>query len=142
MLIDDINEWVALLDVEHSPLGQHKICPFAKSTKFKLVEIELLSVVPPAEDFDLIIFKVESTATLDDLVNKCKELNATYKEIVFLPDHKDRTTFLNGIQTNNGKHNLLLCQSRRKLDKARAALLKTNYYSFWDKEYLEEIMST
>lgn len=142
MLIDDINNWINLLDIEHIALDGNRICPFAKSTKFKLVECKLVNVVPPVEEFDLVIFKVESTVSLDELVKTCKELNAVYKDIVFLPDHKDRTTFLNNIQTNNGKHNLLLCQHRQKLDKARAALLKTNYYSFWDKEYLEEIMGT
>lgn len=142
MLTNDINDWINVLDTEQSELGQNKICPFAKSTKFKLVECDLASVAPPQEDFDLVIFKVESTVDLAELVKKCEDLNAVYKEIVFLPDHKDRNTFLNGVQTNNGKHNLVLCQYRRKLDKARVSLLKTNYYSFWDKEYLDEIMST
>jgi hypothetical protein len=142
MLNNDIAGWIAVLDIEQPALSQNKICPFAKSAKFKLIECVLSEVAPPAEDFDLVIFKVEPTASLGDLVKKCEELNVVYKDIVFLPDHKDRDTFLNGVKTNNGKHNLLLCQYRRKLDKARAALLKTNYYSFWNKAYLEEIMST
>jgi hypothetical protein len=64
-----------------------------------------------------------------------------YPEMVFLPDHKDRDTFINGVQTNNGKYNLILCQWRDNLESARTKLKNSNYYSFWDQEYLKEILS-
>jgi hypothetical protein len=61
--------------------------------------------------------------------------------MVFLPDPKDKYTEINGVQTNNGEHNLILCQWRDNLDKARAKLQKTTYYTHWASEYLKEILS-
>ena len=67
------------------------------------------------------------------------EYNKIFPEIIFLPDHKDRETYINGVATNNGKYNLILCQWRDNLNKARSKLEHTKYYSFWDQTYLEEI---
>jgi hypothetical protein len=142
MLIKDIEDWITSLDTPKNELDQNKVCPFAKSASYKIIECPLLDVRPLPEEFDLFVFKVENTVTQQELITVCKDLNQKYKDVVFLPDHKDRSTFLNGVQTNNGKHNLILCQSRKKLEKARLGLAKTNYYSFWDNAYLEEILGT
>lgn len=142
MLTREIEDWITSLDIPRNELDQNKVCPFAKSATYKLVECPLLEVAPMTEDVDLFIFKVENTVTQEELITFCKRLNQEYKDVVFLPDHMDRSTFLNGVQTNNGRHNLILCQSRKKLEKARLGLAKTNYYSFWDKAYLEEILGT
>ena len=70
----------------------------------------------------------------------CSELNEKYLDLIFLPDHKNRDTYINGVKTNNGNHNIILCQPKKKLKDARAALKKTDYYTYWDKEYLKEIL--
>ena len=44
------------------------------------------------------------------------------------------------MQTNNGKYNLVLCQPRKDLTEARKKLAKTEYYDYWDKNYLEEVL--
>ena len=76
---------------------------------------------------------------IDDYLGEI--LSWQYPDIIFLPDHKDRKTFINGVQTNNGKHNLLLCQLRSRLKIARDKLKKSNYYSFWTEDYLKEILN-
>ena len=85
---------------------------------------------------------LDDTWSIDTLNQLAHEYNQLYKDIIFLPDHKDRYTEINGVQTNNGKHNLLLCQWRDNLNKAREKLAGTNYYSFWNEEYLQEILNT
>ena len=48
----------------------------------------------------------------------------------------DEPTFLQGIQTNFGKANLMLVQNKSHLIKMRAILQQTEYYSHWDPEML------
>lgn len=36
---------------------------------------------------------------------------------------------------------LILCQPKAKLEAARAKLKNTKYYSYWEKEYLKEILN-
>jgi len=141
MLNNDIIEWIKVLDTPQANIGNHKICPFANSAKYRLEEINLADITPSIEDIDLIIYKVEDSISMDELSQRCNVLNKLQDILVYLPDHKDRNTYINGVQTNNGKHNLILCQKREKLIKARVSLMKTDYYSYWAKEYLEEIMS-
>ena len=58
----------------------------------------------------------------------------------FIADHRKSNTKINGIPTSNGKYNLVLCQPREELTEARKKLAKTNYYDYWDKNYLEEVL--
>jgi hypothetical protein len=76
-----------------------------------------------------------------EVVDIANEYNKIYPDMVFLPDPKDRYTEINGVQTNNGNYNLILCQWRDKLDNARSKLQKTSYYTYWAEEYLKEILS-
>ena len=82
-----------------------------------------------------------SSYTEEEVISIASEYNKIYPEMVFLPDPKDRYTEINGVQTNNGKYNIILCQRRDNLKKARSKLLNTSYYSFWNQAYLNEIIS-
>ena len=44
------------------------------------------------------------------------------------------------IKTNNGLYNLILSQPKKELSEFRKKLVKTNYYSNWDEDYLKEIL--
>jgi len=79
---------------------------------------------------------------VDELRAIAAEYNKQFPDLVFLPDHKDRYTEINGVQTNNGKHNIILCQWRDNLEQARAKLKNTKYYTFWTEYYLQEILTT
>ena len=77
---------------------------------------------------------------MEDLREACRELNETYPDYVFLDDHKDDPSFINGVQTNNGKYNLIICQDKKKLLAARESLHTTKYYSYWDEEMYNKIV--
>ena len=34
----------------------------------------------------------------------------------------------------------MLCQPRKELTEARKKLAKTNYYDYWDENYLQEVL--
>jgi hypothetical protein len=138
----EILEWIQRLSIPKEELGNMSICPYAKGATYELVETDGSDIQPPPWDFELIIYKLPDVYTQEELNQMAVEYNKANPLLVFLPDHKDRDTYINGIQTNNGKYNLLLCQWRDNLEIARNKLKKTNYYNYWADEYLKEILAT
>ena len=136
----DLTQWIDALGVPQEKLGGHSVCPFAKlASRFTMVRVEGEIIPPEDRNFDIIIYLLPDIS-FESMNELCADLNTRYSDLIFLPDHKDRNTFINGVQTNNGKHNILLCQPKQKLKDARAALRKTNYYTYWSKDYLREIL--
>jgi multidrug efflux pump subunit AcrB len=139
--ISDLNQWIEALGVPQEKLGGHSVCPFAKlASRFTMIRVNGEIIPPEDRNFDIIIYLLPAEISFESMNDLCVDLNAKYTDLIFLPDHKDRHTTINGVQTNNGKHNILLCQPKQKLKDARAALRKTNYYTYWEDSYLREIL--
>ena len=138
----DINNWIERIKQPREELGGMSVCPFAKSADYEIIETDGSDIDPPPWDFELIIYKLPDLYTVDELTAIANEYNNIFPDMVFLPDHKDKQTFISGVQTNNGTYNFILCQWRDNLETARSKLKKTNYYNFWDKDYLDEILKT
>jgi len=140
--MDNLKQWVDHISTPQQQLNNMPVCPYAKGTQYEVIETNGSDISPPPWDFDLIIYKLPDHYSIDELTDIATEYNNMYPEMVFLPDHKDRDTFINGVQTNNGKYNIILCQWRDTLETARTKLANTSYYSFWDADYLQEILNT
>lgn len=136
-----IEEWIKHLTSKQILLGGFSICPFAKGSPYGLVETDGSNISPPSVEFDLIIYLLPDYLDSNAMHKISNRYNNLFPELIFLPDGK-RYTEINGVQTNNDRYNLILCQYRYNLELARKKLSETNYYSFWDKEYLKEILET
>ena len=75
-----------------------------------------------------------------NLYDAVDDYNRNYSDYKFIADHGKTKTYIQGIQTSNGKYNLVLCQPRKELTEARKKLSKTDYYKYWDKSYLKEVL--
>lgn len=137
-----LESWLDRISKPQEALGGMSACPFAKKAEFEVIETDGKDINPPPWDFELIIYKLPSEYTEEEIFNLSKECNNRFPELVFLPDPKGRYTEINGVQTNNGEYNLILCQWRDNLNTAREKLVKTGYYDYWTSDYLEEILST
>lgn len=137
-----MKEWIERISVKHESLGGFSVCPFAKGAEYEIVETDGSDINPPPWDFELIIYKLPDNYSEQEVVELAKEYNKLFPQIVFLPDPKDRNTYINGVQTNNGKYNLILCQWRDNLNKAREKLANTAYYKLWAEDYLKEILES
>jgi hypothetical protein len=142
MIQQHIKEWIDHLSSKQTMLGGFSVCPFAKNSEYEIIETDGSNIDPPPWNFELIIYILPDEYSETELRSIADEYNKLLPELIFLPDHKDRYTEINGVRSNNGKHNLILCQWRDNLNDARDKLSKTNYYSFWDNEYLKEILNT
>ena len=134
-----ILHWIKQLSKIRPELGNFAICPYASNANFAIVD-EKLSQIMPNDDFDVIIYVVEDNISANFLYVAVDDYNHNYPEYRFIADHGKTKTYIQGIQTSNGKYNLVLCQSRKELTEARKKLGKTSYYDYWDESYLHEVL--
>ena len=134
-----ILSWIQKLSKIRPELGNFSICPYASGANF-CIQVQKLNKIMPNSDYDVIINIVEDDIDANFLYESVDDYNRNYPDYKFIADHGKTNTYIQGIQTNNGKYNLVLCQSRNELTEAREKLAKTNYYDYWDKNYLEEVL--
>ena len=132
--------WINTIIKSNPDLSGFSICPFAKNNTYKIIESSVHDIHPLKEEFGVVIFVIEDDLDLDLGRQKIQELNQSYQEYKFFDDFRDEPSFINGIQTNNGKYNLILYQNAKFLQKMRLILAKTDYYDHWDDEYLKIIL--
>ena len=137
--IKHVRKWIRNLSKIRPELGNFSLCPFASTANFLIVEQKLDKIVP-TPDYDVVIYIVEDHHDPDYLYDAVDNYNLKYTDYKFLVDHKDDDTFINKIQSNNGKYNLVLVQPRKDLLEARLKLAKTNYYNNYDENYLKEVL--
>ena len=139
-VVEHIEKWIESVSQAHPELGGFSVCPFARKAKYKIVFCSVNSI-EPEDSYDVIIYVIEEEK-LEVIQEWVKKYNQKYSQWLFFGDCASYDTFINGIQTNNGKYNLILGQPKEKLRKFRDILKKTDYYSYWSKEYYDEIMSS
>jgi hypothetical protein len=134
-----IHKWIQEVSKSRPELGGFAVCPYASSSKTLIIETTIDDIVPQS-GYDVIIFIIEDFWRPDQVQKWVSHYNEKFPYYKFFEDLSSRDTFISGIKTNNEKYNLILCQSKAKLSKIRKKLAKTEYYSFWTEEYLEEIL--
>jgi len=139
-MMQDLEEWIGKIKLSHPDLKGHSICPFAKANTYKIVKCSIDDIKPLNEEFGVVIFVVEDDLDLEYGYKKIDELNQLYPTYKFFDDFRDEPSFIHGVQTNNGKYNLILYQNAEFLTKMRHILAKTTYYDLWDDDYLKKIL--
>lgn len=134
-----IHEWAAGVAKQREELGGFSVCPYASNSKTKVIESSIDDIVPES-GYDVIVFIVETFWRPDVVKKWVQHYNEKHQYYTFFEDCADQPTFINGVQTNNKKFNLILCQSKKKLSSFRKKLAKTDYYTYWSEDYLKEIL--
>jgi len=134
-----IREWASNVAKERKELGGFAVCPYASASKTKIVEASIDNIAP-ISGYDVVVFVVDDFWKLSQIKKWVEKLNEQYPNWKFFEDCACQPTFINGVQTNNKKYNLILCQSKKKLRAFRKKLAETEYYSYWTEEYLEEVV--
>ena len=134
-----IFKWIHEVSEVRTELNGFAICPFAARSKFKIVKCDAKEI-EPIDGLDVIIYIVEDDLNLEEVQKWVEYHNSIHKDWKFFEDCGKYNTYINGIQTNNGKYNLILGQPKKKLRKFREHLAKTSYYDLWEDDYLKEIL--
>lgn len=135
----NISEWIDHLSMPQDKLNGSPVCPFAKKAKYKIIELSDEEINPDFSTVEVILYIVDSSYSFEQVEQLSIKYNKQFPSLVFLSDSKDRYSHINGVQTNNNKYNLMLCQERSELQIGRDKLSKTAYYTHWDERYLKEI---
>lgn len=136
---DYILNWIHEVSKIRPELGGFAVCPYAKSALYEIIDTNV-GKIEPVDGYDVVIFIIEDELELDEIRKWVKYYNIKHQDWKFFEDCGLYSTFINGIQTNNRKYNLILAQPKQKLRKFREKLAKTEYYSYWDHKYLNEIL--
>lgn len=134
-----IHQWIVEVSKSRPEIGGFPVCPYAFKSKNKIIECKIDDIVPE-DGYDVIIFIVQDNLSVDKVQEYVKKYNEMYENYSFFEDCASQNTFINGVKTNNPKFNLILAQPKEKLAKYREILSKTDYYTYWDKEYYEKIL--
>ena len=134
-----ILNWIKKVSELRPELNGFAICPFASKSKFKIIDCSIEDLFT-LDEYQVLIFIVEDYLDLDSIEFWVNFYNSKYPSWKFFEDCGTYNTYINGIQTNNGKYNLILGQPTEKLRKFRENLAKTSYYDLWEDEYLKEIL--
>ena len=134
-----ILNWIKEVSKLRPELNGFAVCPFASNSKFKIIECPAEEVYP-IDGYQVIIFIVEDYFNLDAVQFWVDHHNSKHPKWKFFEDCGNYKTYIKGIQTNNGKYNLILAQPKEKLQDFRKKLARTSYYDMWNDEYLKEIL--
>jgi len=136
-----VKKWVTRISKKNPNIGGNRICPFAKMPN--LVSVDKLSIDGFSDLSDQVTIYMETSihSSYEELENLCRDLKSLNPNFVFLPDHPHKKNYINGQETGNGIFPCIIVQTKKELETARATLENTDYYSYWDQEYLDEIKS-
>jgi hypothetical protein len=134
-----VERWVSRISEKHSDLGGNRICPFAKMPMVVSVEKLCLTEFVGINDELTIYMETDIHSSYEEIADLCKTLKTLNPNFVFLPDHPHKPNYINGHETGNGVFPCIIVQTKQELDSARTALENTDYYQYWDKDYLAEI---
>lgn len=134
-----ILSWINDVSKVRPELFGFPVCPYAKLALYEVIEVDV-DKIEPVLGYDVIIYVISDDLSLSEIDEWVKYYDEKYKEWSFFKDCASYDTFVGGIQTNNRKYNLIFASFKEKLRKSREKLIKTKYYDFWDKEYLQEVL--
>ena len=109
-----IEDWIQHLGVVNESLNGHSVCPYAKKAVWNLVICDE-SILENCFRFveekhikkDVTIFMFNNDFSISQLNQLCELLNKEHPSYVFLPDHRERKTYIDKVKTNNGKYNFV-----------------------------------
>ena len=136
-----ILEWLKQVRKPRKELGGKSICPFAVVPEIVVVDGLNESCFENLSDKITIYVERTINSTFEELDAVAQKLNKLFPTHIFLPDHPHKKNYIQGIETGNGHLPLIIAQTRKELTEARDKISKTDYYDYWDKDYLTEIKS-
>jgi hypothetical protein len=136
-------------------IGKFPICPFAaaaiKNNKVSIQHVEDISNIESIIDsiditeYDVVILSVSEYEkyTIDDLHHIILSLNSKFNPVdkAILENEPRTPFFINDVQTTFDDCYLILVQSLSKLNKHAEILKGTDYYSYWTKSQIDEVIT-
>ena len=149
-----LSKWFEHIQTPNS-IGKYPICPFAaaaiKNNKVSIQGIDDVSNIETLiESIDILEYDVTilylleyKKYTIEELRSIIILLNSKFNSVdkVILENEPRTPFFVNGVQTTFDDCYLILIQSMSKLNKHAEILKGTDYYSYWTKNQIDEVIT-
>jgi hypothetical protein len=149
-----LSKWFDHIQTPNS-IGKYPICPFAaaaiKNNKVSIQGIDDVSNIETLiESIDILEYDVTilylleyKKYTIEELRSIIILLNSKFNSVdkVILENEPRTPFFVNGVQTTFDDCYLILIQSLSKLNKHAEILKDTDYYSYWTKNQIDEVIT-
>lgn len=149
-----LSKWFDHIQTPNS-IGKYPICPFAaaaiKNNKVSIQGIDDVSNIETLiESIDILEYDVTilylleyEKYTIEELRSIIILLNSKFNSVdkVILENEPRTPFFVNGVQTTFDDCYLILIQSLSKLNKHAEILKGTDYYSYWTKNQIDEVIT-
>lgn len=149
-----LSKWFDHIQTPNS-IGKYPICPFAaaaiKNNKVSIQGIDDVSNIETLiESIDILEHDVTilylpeyEKYTIEELRSIIILLNSKFNSVdkVILENEPRTPFFVNGVQTTFDDCYLILIQSMSKLNKHAEILKGTDYYSYWTKNQIDEVIT-
>ena len=151
---DSLVKWILNITKSQPELSGLPICPYAKQayiantydiqqTDFHRVETDIANCDLIKYQVVVLYFTEYEQYSIDELVNKTKELNQLYnnQDIVILDNDPREPLIIKGVQTTFDDCYLWIIQPLADLNSKTEQLRKTKYYSHWTQEQLDDVVT-
>jgi hypothetical protein len=153
-MVDKISQWFEHIQTPREQLGNMPICPFAKAAiannQYTIAQCTIDSIDHQVQQCDistnlvhilyLPTYEQYTTQQLDQITNKLNQQHIKDNKVVL--ENEPRITFeLQGIRTTFPHCFLWIVQSLSDLTQKSDMLKNTNYYSYWTKEQIDEVVT-
>ena len=156
---ETIRTWIKDFVTKPNPIfGDLPPCPFAQKAivdgKVQFLELdgigEFGTIFTHIWDFDfdkkdvLVIIADAKRWTPRYTQKLAAQLNGAYshRDLVVMEDHPRLVEKVKDVRLNQGRHTLLLIQTRTKIKRFSDLLAKGDYYKNWSKNYRESVTGT
>ena len=153
-MINKLNEWMAFIQMPRTELGGFAICPYAKqaitqkSYDIQHTTVDTFTSILDTDDikqYDVSIFVIDNYQNYDVqyLIDYTMQLNQKYKirDMVILDNDPRTPMYINRVMSTFEHAYLWVVQSLSDLNNKTHHLQKTNYYSFWTQQQLDEVVT-
>jgi hypothetical protein len=153
-MISKLNEWMLAIQIPREELGGLPICPYARQAiAQKLYDIRYTNVCDIDDALStvdiqtyavtLIVVEDYISYTVDYLEKYTITLNETYrsKDFIILDNDPRSPMMVNGVITTFEHNYLWVVQSLSDLNQKSLDLQKTDYYSYWTKQQLDDVVT-
>lgn len=151
---ESLVRWILDIMTSRQELSGLPICPYArqayitdaydvKQTSYETVHTDIAASDLGKYQVVLLYYPDYNRHTTGALIEKTKNLNKLYnkQDIVVLDNDPRDPLILNGVQTTFADCYLWVLQSLADLNEKATQLQKTNYYSYWSREQLDEVVT-
>lgn len=145
-VLEHLKNWREFVSSPRKELNDFPICPFAKNVEiiFDVIESEESLLVQLLErercSKPLFMFvDINDILTYDRANYLIDFYNSISRDYQYFIDDVKNPQLMNDINTSNGKYLIIIGQRKDILNVSREKLMKTGYYKFLERKYLEKI---